>query len=106
MVSNHCANGGRIFDRLPSLNYKVTSVTANGDRVFMEYIRTTDNEEMLVAEVLDGTTKSSPLAYIMGNISLFPFYFTKYQNPIRLKRIGFFLIKQKTRILKTVINRF
>jgi hypothetical protein len=63
----------RIFDRLPSLNYKVTSVTANGDRVFMEYIRTTDNEEeMLVAEVLDvRTTKSSPLAYIMGNISLF-----------------------------------
>jgi hypothetical protein len=37
-------DGGRIFDRLPSLNYKVTSVTANGDRVFMEYIRTTDNE--------------------------------------------------------------
>ena len=42
------------FDRLPSLNYKVTSLTANGDRVFMEYIRTVDNEEqMLVAEVLD-----------------------------------------------------
>lgn len=42
------------FDRLPSLNYKVTSLTANGDRVFMEYIREVDNEEkMLVAEVLD-----------------------------------------------------
>jgi ketosteroid isomerase-like protein len=42
------------FDRLPSLNYKVTSLTANGDRVFMEYIRTANNEdEMLVAEVLD-----------------------------------------------------
>jgi ketosteroid isomerase-like protein len=42
------------FDRLPSLNYKVTSLTANGDRVFMEYIRTADNEDdMLVAEVLD-----------------------------------------------------
>ncbi len=42
------------FERLPSLNYKVTSLTANGDRVFMEYIRTVDNEdEMLVAEVLD-----------------------------------------------------
>ena len=42
------------FDRLPSLNYKVTSVTANGDRVFMEYIRTVDNEEeILIAEVLD-----------------------------------------------------
>jgi ketosteroid isomerase-like protein len=41
------------FDRLPSLNYKVTSLTANGDRVFMEYIRSVENEEnMLVAEVL------------------------------------------------------
>jgi ketosteroid isomerase-like protein len=42
------------FDRLPSLNYKVTSLTANGDRVFMEYLRTADNEEeLLIAEVLD-----------------------------------------------------
>ncbi|MGK0295284.1 MAG: putative SnoaL-like aldol condensation-catalyzing enzyme [Ulvibacter sp.] len=42
------------FDRLPSLNYKVTSVTANGDRVFMEYLRTVENEEeILIAEVLD-----------------------------------------------------
>jgi predicted SnoaL-like aldol condensation-catalyzing enzyme len=42
------------FNRLPSLNYKVTSLTANGDRVFMEYTRTADNEEeMLIAEVLD-----------------------------------------------------
>jgi len=42
------------FDRLPSLNYKVTSLTANSDRVFMEYIRTVENDEdMLVAEVLD-----------------------------------------------------
>ncbi len=41
------------FDLLPSLNYKVTSLTANGDRVFMEYIRSVDGEEnMLVAEVL------------------------------------------------------
>jgi ketosteroid isomerase-like protein len=41
------------FDRLPSLNYKVTSLTANGDRIFMEYIRSVENEEnMLVAEVL------------------------------------------------------
>jgi hypothetical protein len=32
----------------------VTSITANEDRVFMEYIRTVDGEdEMLVAEVLD-----------------------------------------------------
>lgn len=42
------------FNRLPSLNYKVKSLTANGDRVFMEYIRTADGEdEMHVAEVLD-----------------------------------------------------
>ncbi len=41
------------FDRLPSLHYKVTSLTANGDRVFMEYVRTVDGEdELLVAEVL------------------------------------------------------
>ena len=41
------------FDRLPSLNYKVTSLTANGDRVFMEYVRSVEGEEnMLVAEVL------------------------------------------------------
>jgi len=42
------------FERLPSLQYKVTSLTANSDRVFMEYIRNVDNEEaMLVAEVLE-----------------------------------------------------
>jgi ketosteroid isomerase-like protein len=42
------------FERLPNLNYRVTSITANEDRVFMEYIRTVDGEdEMLVAEVLD-----------------------------------------------------
>lgn len=42
------------FDRLPSLHYKVTSLTANSDRVFMEYIRTVAGEEdMLVAEVLE-----------------------------------------------------
>lgn len=41
------------FDRLPTLNYKVTSLTANGDRVFMEYVRSVEGEEnMLVAEVL------------------------------------------------------
>ncbi|TRX39427.1 nuclear transport factor 2 family protein [Flavobacterium restrictum] len=41
------------FERLPSLNYKVKSLTANGDRVFMEYIRTVaDQDDMLVAEVL------------------------------------------------------
>jgi len=42
------------FDRLPSLHYKVTSLTANGDRVFMEYVRKVDGEDdMLVAEVLE-----------------------------------------------------
>lgn len=42
------------FNRLPSLHYKVTSLTANSDRVFMEYIRqVTDEEDMLVAEVLE-----------------------------------------------------
>jgi limonene-1,2-epoxide hydrolase len=42
------------FDRLPSLHYKVTSLTANADRVFMEYIRQVEGEEdMLVAEVLE-----------------------------------------------------
>ena len=41
------------FERLPSLNYKVTSLTANGDRVFMEYIRSVEGEEdMFIAEVL------------------------------------------------------
>jgi predicted SnoaL-like aldol condensation-catalyzing enzyme len=42
------------FDRLPTLHYKVTSLTSNADRVFMEYIRTVENEEnILVAEVLE-----------------------------------------------------
>lgn len=42
------------FSRLPSLHYKVTSLTSNADRVFMEYIRTVENENnMLVAEVLE-----------------------------------------------------
>lgn len=41
------------FDRLPSLHYKLTSLTANADRVFMEYVRTVENEEdMTIAEVL------------------------------------------------------
>ncbi|WP_445456762.1 nuclear transport factor 2 family protein [Flavobacterium sp. HNIBRBA15423] len=42
------------FDKLPTLHYKVTSLTANTDRVFMEYIRQVKNEEdILVAEVLE-----------------------------------------------------
>lgn len=42
------------FNRLPTLHYKVTSLTSNSDRVFMEYIRTVEGEnELLVAEVLE-----------------------------------------------------
>ena len=42
------------FNRLPSLNYTVTSLTANNNRVFMEYVRKVNGEEnMLVAEVLE-----------------------------------------------------
>lgn len=42
------------FERLPELYYKVTSLTANDDRVFMEYIRQVPGEDdMLVAEVLE-----------------------------------------------------
>ncbi len=42
------------FERLPNLHYKVTSLTANSDRVFMEYVRQVENEaDMLVAEVLE-----------------------------------------------------
>ncbi len=42
------------FDRLPSLHYKVTSLTSNADRVFMEYIRSVTGEsDMRIAEVLE-----------------------------------------------------
>jgi hypothetical protein len=42
------------FDRLPTLYYKVTSLTSNNYRVFMEYIRKVEDEEdILVAEVLE-----------------------------------------------------
>lgn len=42
------------FERIPSLHYKVTSLTANNERVFMEYIRRVESEDdMLVAEVLE-----------------------------------------------------
>lgn len=51
------------FDRLPTLSYTYTTLTANNDRVFMEYIRKVANEpDMLVAEVLeikDGTIVAS-----------------------------------------------
>lgn len=42
------------FERVPSLHYKVTSLTSSADRIFMEYTRSAENENnMLVAEVLD-----------------------------------------------------
>ncbi|MBX2905804.1 MAG: nuclear transport factor 2 family protein [Taibaiella sp.] len=42
------------FDRLPTLAYTYTTLTANDDRVFMEYVRHVAGEnDMLVAEVLD-----------------------------------------------------
>jgi hypothetical protein len=42
------------FDRLPTLNYRYTTLTANDERVFMEYIRHVEHEpDMLVAEVLE-----------------------------------------------------
>ncbi|MCD6012110.1 MAG: hypothetical protein K0Q79_1972 [Flavipsychrobacter sp.] len=42
------------FDRLPTLRYEPTTITANNDRVFMEYIRHVEHEaDMLVAEVLE-----------------------------------------------------
>ncbi len=42
------------FDRLPGLHYRVTSLTANEERVFMEYLREVPGEEVLsVAEVLE-----------------------------------------------------
>lgn len=42
------------FDRLPTLSYKPTTFTANDQRVFMEYVRSVENEvDMLVGEVLE-----------------------------------------------------
>lgn len=42
------------FDRLPSLHYEVVQLTANSNRVFMEYIRQVDGQEdMRVGETLD-----------------------------------------------------
>lgn len=42
------------FERLPTLKYQVTSLTANENRVFMEYTRSVQDEpDLLVAEVLD-----------------------------------------------------
>lgn len=42
------------FERLPELHYSYTTLTANDERVFMEYIRKVPQEnDMLVAEVLE-----------------------------------------------------
>jgi ketosteroid isomerase-like protein len=42
------------FDRLPTLRYEPTTLTANNDRVFMEYMRHVEHEpDMHVAEVLE-----------------------------------------------------
>lgn len=40
--------------RLPGLQYEATAITANDDRVFLEYVRHAPNESpMLVAEVFE-----------------------------------------------------
>ena len=42
------------FDRLPSMHYEPTSITADRERVYMEYVRKVDGEaDLPVAEVLD-----------------------------------------------------
>jgi len=42
------------FNRMPDLQYKVTSLTANDDRVFVEYLRVVSGEEnLMVAEVYE-----------------------------------------------------
>lgn len=42
------------YDRLPTLYYKLQTVTANESRVFIEYIREVEGEEdMAVAEVFE-----------------------------------------------------
>lgn len=42
------------FDRLPSLQYEILILTANDERVFMEYLRKVkDEEDLRVGEVLE-----------------------------------------------------
>jgi heme-degrading monooxygenase HmoA/ketosteroid isomerase-like protein len=42
------------FDRLPSMRYEPTSITADARRVYMEYVRHVDGEpDLPIAEVLD-----------------------------------------------------
>jgi ketosteroid isomerase-like protein len=44
------------FNRLPTLHYEVITLTANDERVFMEYVRHVEGEEDLrVGEVLEIT---------------------------------------------------
>jgi ketosteroid isomerase-like protein len=51
------------FDRLPTLHYEVISLTANDDRVFMEYKRHVQGEEAIqvgeVLEIKDDAIKAS-----------------------------------------------
>jgi ketosteroid isomerase-like protein len=45
---------GDAFARLPGLRYQLTALTADGERVFMEYLRVAPGEpDLPVAEVLD-----------------------------------------------------
>ena len=45
---------GDSFDRLPTLRYEPTSLTANDNRVFMEYIRKVNGEQdSCIGEVLE-----------------------------------------------------
>ncbi len=42
------------YDRLPTLFYKLLTVTASAERVFIEYVREVEGEEdLIVAEVFD-----------------------------------------------------
>lgn len=44
------------FDNMPTLFYKIIALTANDERVFMEYVRELEGEsDLLVAEVLEVT---------------------------------------------------
>lgn len=54
---------GEAFERLPSLRYEVISLTANDERVFMEYLRHVEGEDILrvgeVLEIAEGKITSS-----------------------------------------------
>lgn len=42
------------FDRLPTLNYQLVRLTAEEDRVFMEYVRRVDgDDDLVVGEMLE-----------------------------------------------------